>query len=80
MLRRAGAFATPTKHSVLIPDLGDSEAVLESKWRKWVERESFKRYAFIFQRSPQFLSSTTDLFSISSCTISMPRLDSKSLL
>jgi hypothetical protein len=42
MLRRAGAFA-PSNQMSADPRLEDSEAVLESKWRKWAERESFKR-------------------------------------
>lgn len=44
MLRRAGAFAAPRNPSIFIPDRSDSEPVLESKWRKWAERESWKRY------------------------------------
>jgi hypothetical protein len=43
MLRRAGAFAPPGNASIFWPERKDSEAVLESKWRKWGERESFKR-------------------------------------
>ncbi|KAF8865705.1 hypothetical protein BDZ45DRAFT_684227 [Acephala macrosclerotiorum] len=43
MLRRAGAFAPVGNASLLVPSPNDSDAVLESKWRKWVERESFKR-------------------------------------
>jgi hypothetical protein len=43
MLRRAGAFAPAANQSSADPRLEDSKAVLESKWRKWAERESFKR-------------------------------------
>jgi hypothetical protein len=43
MLRRAGAFAPAANQSSADPQLEDPEAVLESKWRKWAERESFKR-------------------------------------
>ncbi|PMD39393.1 hypothetical protein L207DRAFT_634003 [Hyaloscypha variabilis F] len=43
MLRRAGAFASTANLFSADPRLEDSEAVLESKWRKWAERESFKR-------------------------------------
>jgi len=45
MLRRAGAFAPVANQPSTDPRLEDSEAVLESKWRKWAERESFKRLA-----------------------------------
>jgi hypothetical protein len=44
MLRRVGAFAAPRNTSHLIPERNDSDAVNNSKWKKWVERESFKRY------------------------------------
>jgi hypothetical protein len=44
MLRRAGAFAAPRHPSIFIPDRSDPDPVLESKWRKWAERESWKRY------------------------------------
>ena len=44
MLRRAGAFAAPRNPSMFIPDRSDSDSVLESKWRKWAERESWKRF------------------------------------
>lgn len=45
MLRRAGAFAAPGNPSIFVPERNDSDGVLESKWRKWVERESWKRLA-----------------------------------
>lgn len=44
MLRRAGAFAALRNPSIFVPQRSDSDAVLESKWRKWVEKESWKRY------------------------------------
>jgi hypothetical protein len=43
MLRRAGAFAPAANQSSADPRREDSKPVLESKWRKWAERESFKR-------------------------------------
>lgn len=43
MLRRAGAFAPAGNASLLIPTSNDTDAILESKWKKWAERESFKR-------------------------------------
>ena len=47
MLRRAGAFTTPENQLSVDPRYEDSEAVLESKWKKWSERESFKRWTCI---------------------------------
>ena len=43
MLRRAGAFAPPLNSTIFWPERNDSDNVIESKWRKWAERESFKR-------------------------------------
>lgn len=43
MLRRAGAFSDQHNLRLIVPAKDDSKAVLESKWAKWVERESFKR-------------------------------------
>ncbi|PVH79735.1 hypothetical protein DL98DRAFT_460770 [Cadophora sp. DSE1049] len=45
MLRRAGVFAASRLPSSSSPLMSDSEAVVDSKWRNWVERESFKRLA-----------------------------------
>jgi hypothetical protein len=47
MLRRAGAFAATRNESLLSPSIEDSQAVLESKWRKWAEKESFKRFILL---------------------------------
>ncbi|KAL3422099.1 C6 transcription factor [Phlyctema vagabunda] len=41
MLRRAGAFAA--QRQSVIPSRGDSDASLQSKWKKWSEAESYKR-------------------------------------
>lgn len=44
MLRRAGAFAALRNPLIFVPHRSDSDAALESKWRKWAEKESWKRY------------------------------------
>ena len=44
MMRRAGVFAMGTISIDLIPNIDDSIPILEAKWRKFVERESFKRW------------------------------------
>jgi len=46
MLRRAGAFAASRHPSPFIPERTDTETILESKWKKWAEMESYKRYVF----------------------------------
>lgn len=43
MMRRAGAFAARDSLSTFIRTYEDSETVLEAKWTKWAEIESFKR-------------------------------------
>jgi hypothetical protein len=43
MLRRGGTFAAPQELTRLVPDPGDTGKYLESKWRLWIKRESFKR-------------------------------------
>jgi hypothetical protein len=81
MLRRAGTFA-PSNQMPADPRLEDSEAVLESKWRKWAERESFKRCISTWCTLVVNMSSNLmiDLFFTSSSTISKHLLDFKSLL
>ena len=43
MMRRGGVFGTPTGTEVVVPLESDTGHVLEAKWRKWAQRESFKR-------------------------------------
>ncbi|KAL2884000.1 hypothetical protein SGCOL_000638 [Colletotrichum sp. CLE4] len=43
MLRRAGNFSAPPDSSAMIPTMADSPEVLDSKWRKFAKRESYKR-------------------------------------
>jgi hypothetical protein len=45
MLRRAGHFRRSKAHFI-IPHPSDDGEALETKWRNWVEAESFKRLAF----------------------------------
>ncbi|KAK8008475.1 hypothetical protein PG991_011026 [Apiospora marii] len=43
MLRRAGTFSAPADTPALVPTLSDPPELLESKWRKFIKRESYKR-------------------------------------
>ncbi|KAK7984824.1 hypothetical protein PG988_002446 [Apiospora saccharicola] len=43
MLRRAGTFSAPADTLALVPALSDPPELLESKWRKFIKRESYKR-------------------------------------
>ncbi|ORY67299.1 uncharacterized protein BCR38DRAFT_387781 [Pseudomassariella vexata] len=43
MLRRAGMFSAPIDTPALIPSQSDSPVVLDSKWRSFIKRESYKR-------------------------------------
>lgn len=43
MMRRAGVFSMGNSSAELIPAIDDSVDVLEAKWKRFVERESFKR-------------------------------------
>lgn len=43
MLRRAGNFSAPPDSPSLIPTMADPPDVLDSKWRKFAKRESYKR-------------------------------------
>jgi hypothetical protein len=80
MLRRAGAFAAPRQPLPFVPERSDSEAVLESKWSKWAERESYKRQVlFFFPNCDSLLTDTLDLFFTSSFTIFMPQLPFRNL-
>lgn len=66
MLRRAGAFAVSRNDEAFIPSYDDSQAALESKWGKWVHKESFKRLAKHLTMTPcSPLTCLADLFFIS---------------
>lgn len=43
MVRRGGMFGASTDAQSLIPRESDEGPVLENKWKKWVQCESFKR-------------------------------------
>ncbi|KAK8016531.1 hypothetical protein PG993_014720 [Apiospora rasikravindrae] len=43
MLRRAGTFSAPADTPALVPAPSDTPEHLESKWRKFIKRESYKR-------------------------------------
>lgn len=42
-MRRAGALNTAAESVSLIPSSTDSTDVLETKWHKFIQRESYKR-------------------------------------
>ncbi|KAK7999805.1 hypothetical protein PG990_012405 [Apiospora arundinis] len=43
MLRRAGTFSAPADTPALVPSPSDPPELLESKWRNFIKRESYKR-------------------------------------
>jgi hypothetical protein len=45
MMRRGGMFGAIAETQALIPHESDTGQVLEAKWNKWVQKESFKRLA-----------------------------------
>lgn len=44
MIRRSGAFGHQKYSTPIVPTKDDSKELLQSKWKKWAEEESFKRY------------------------------------
>lgn len=42
-MRRGGMFAATADTQSLIPHESDTGKVIEAKWKKWIQRESFKR-------------------------------------
>lgn len=49
MLRRAGAFSASADSPTLLPLDTDSPEALEAKWKKFISRESYKRYILIYR-------------------------------
>jgi hypothetical protein len=45
MMRRGGMLGAAPDTQALIPHESDTGQILEAKWKKWVQRESFKRLA-----------------------------------
>lgn len=43
MVRRGGMFGASADAQSLVPLESDEGPALENKWKKWVQRESFKR-------------------------------------
>jgi len=43
-MRRGGILGAASDTKALIPQESDTGQILEAKWRKWIQRESFKRY------------------------------------
>lgn len=41
---RSGRHYRLSTYNVIVPDCYDSGDILESKWRKWLKEESFKRF------------------------------------
>jgi hypothetical protein len=59
MVRRGGMFGASTDAQSLIPLGSDEGPVLENKWKKWVQREAFKRCVKQRHRAMQRLLSLT---------------------
>lgn len=49
MLRRAGAFSASADSPALLPLDTDSPEALEAKWKKFISRESYKRYILTYR-------------------------------
>lgn len=65
MLRRAGAFSAPADSPALLPLDSDSPEALEKKWKKFISRESYKRYVVTNRFcQPQGLTKSKDSYSI----------------
>lgn len=43
MIRRAGRFSLPPDSPDIVPIETDTSEILEQKWRKFINRESYKR-------------------------------------
>lgn len=43
-MRRGGILSAELDTHALVPKNSDINQTLEMKWRKWAQRESFKRY------------------------------------
>jgi len=43
MIRRAGSFYAPADSPALMPARSDTPEVLETKWKQFIRRESYKR-------------------------------------
>ena len=43
MMRRGGMLGMPVDTAALIPHESDIGQVLEAKWKRWIQLESFKR-------------------------------------
>ncbi len=52
MLRRGGAFSRSTDSPALAPLASDTPEELETKWNKFITRESYKRYINAREGSP----------------------------
>ncbi|KAH8820819.1 hypothetical protein F5884DRAFT_850067 [Xylogone sp. PMI_703] len=75
MLRRAGAFAATRNELALTPNIEDSQSTLESKWRTWVQSESYKRLVlFLFMHGVQasFSLQNPSQISVTELKLSLP--------
>ncbi|KAL3426552.1 C6 transcription factor [Phlyctema vagabunda] len=75
IMRRGGMFGATSDTPSLIPRESDTGHVLESKWEKWIQRESLKRlciHLFLHDTRASITLQKYPLISITEITISLP--------
>ncbi|KFZ04650.1 hypothetical protein V501_09106 [Pseudogymnoascus sp. VKM F-4519 (FW-2642)] len=75
MMRRGGMFGSTADAQSLIPHESDEGKVLETKWKKWIQLESFKRlsiHLFLHDTRASIALQKNPLISITEITISLP--------
>ncbi|KFY28340.1 hypothetical protein V491_00522 [Pseudogymnoascus sp. VKM F-3775] len=75
MMRRGGMFGVTADAQSLIPHESDTGQVLEAKWKKWIQRESFKRlsiHLFLHDTRASIALQKNPLISVTEITISLP--------
>ncbi|KAL4892419.1 hypothetical protein BDV59DRAFT_202561 [Aspergillus ambiguus] len=78
MLRRGLRFRRSIYHSI-VPNPEDTEAVLDKKWRDWVEQESFKRlvhHLYLHDSQSAMMLNVNPLFSYAEMELPFPSLRS----
>ena len=69
MMRRGGMLGAAPDTQALIPHESDTGQILEAKWKKWVQRESFKRLVDFYAIREYFTDKRKDFRFICFCTI-----------
>ncbi|KAE9363819.1 hypothetical protein N431DRAFT_489671 [Stipitochalara longipes BDJ] len=75
MMRRGGMLGAAPDTQALIPHESDTGQILEAKWKKWIQRESFKRlsiHLFLHDTRTSIALQKHPLVSIMELTISLP--------